>query len=241
MHPTEVLPRLIQMQKNAGALDALARERQVSVDALDLHQAKVKAVEEQVALEKKNQEQLAKARKALEIEVGAKETQISKYQNQLFEVKSNEQYQALQHEIEKAKVDKAKAEERILEAMFREDELKKHIQNLTERADAEKKTLAEERKGIAARIAELDKAAEAKKKERDEVMAKAREEMEGDVEGYEAIRKSGKKVAVARIVEGENCEGCHMSVPPQTLQEVRRGMNLVRCQCGRFLYAEEPA
>jgi predicted nucleic acid-binding Zn-ribbon protein len=100
MHPTEVLQRLIQMQKNDGALDALARERQVSVDALDLHQAKVKAVEEQVALEKKNQEQLAKARKALEIEVGAKETQISKYQNQLFEVKSNEQYQALQHEID---------------------------------------------------------------------------------------------------------------------------------------------
>jgi predicted nucleic acid-binding Zn-ribbon protein len=65
--------------------------------------------------------------------------------------------------------------------------------------------------------------------------------MESDVENYEAIRKSGKKVAVARIQDDVNCEGCHMSVSPQILQEIRRGTQLVRCTCGRFLYIEEEA
>jgi hypothetical protein len=240
MHPTEVLERLVVIQKNDGALDSLARERQAGVDELDLLQAKVKAVEDQMALEKKGQEVLAKARKTVEIEVGAKETQISKYQNQLLEVKSNDQYQALQHEIEKTKSDKAKLEEQILEAMFKDDEMKKRLQALAHQADEDKKRLAEERKVIEAKIAELDRAAVEKRKERDEVLAKAREEMGPDVESYEAIRKSGKKVAVARI-QDENCEGCHMSVSPQTLQEVRRGIQLVRCTCGRFLYYEEEA
>ena len=238
MHPIDVLQRLVQMQKNDGALDSLAKERQAAVDALDLHQAKVKAVEDQMALEKKAQETLAKARKTVEIEVTTKENQISKYQNQLLEVKSNEQYQALQHEIEKAKAEKAHLEEKVLEAMFKDDEMKKRIQALTQQAEAQKKVLAQERTGIEERIAEFDRAAEAKRQERDAFLAKAREEMEGDVESYEALRKSGKKVAIARIQDG-NCEGCHMGIPPQTLQEVRRATQLVRCGCGRFLYEEE--
>jgi predicted nucleic acid-binding Zn-ribbon protein len=241
MHPTDVLLRLIEIQKNDGALDALAREKQAALDELDLLQAKVKALEDQVVVEKKGLEQLAKARKTIELEIGAKETQISKYQNQLLDVKSNDQYAALQHEIEKMRAEKAKQEDKVLEALLQDDEVKKRIQNLSVQVDAEKKVLAEDRKGLEEKVTNLDLAAVAKNREREALLAKAEEEMPSDLESYEAIRSSGKKVAIARIRDGENCEGCHMSISPQILQEVRQGMQLVRCTCGRFLYMEDEA
>jgi len=239
MHPIEVLERFIELQKNDSALDSLAKERQAALDQLDLHQAKVKAVEEQMALEKKGQEQLARARKTVEIEIGTKDGQISKYQNQLLEVKSNEQYQALQHEIDAARAEKARLEEKVLEAMFRDDEMKKRIAALSHQAEEDKKKLADERKILEAKVADLQKAAADKRKERDGLVEKAHDEMSSDLESYDAIRKSGKKVAEAKVLDGETCEGCHMSVPPQTLQELRRQTQLVRCVCGRFLYEVE--
>jgi uncharacterized protein len=239
MHPAEILEKFIELQRADSALDDLAKMRQEVLDTLDLMQAKLKAFEERMAAEKKNQENLAKTRKTLEIEIGAKDTLVSKYQNQLLEVKSNEQYQALQHEIDKAKQDKAQLEEKVLETMFREDELKAGIQKLAKMIEEDRKKLAVERQSLEAKLAETEKSAENKKKEREDFFNKAAEEIPRDLEGYTAIRKGGKKVAVAKILDGETCEGCRMSVPPQTLQEVRRGIQMVRCSCGRFLYEAE--
>jgi predicted nucleic acid-binding Zn-ribbon protein len=157
----------------------------------------------------------------------------------LTEVKSNEQYQALLHEIEQSKAYKAQVEEKVLEALLRDDEVKEKIRALAQRIDGEKKKLAEERKALDAQVAALEKAAADKRGEREALHGKAAGDMAADLESYEAIRRSGKKVAVARVLEDEICEGCRHSVPPQTLQEVRRGTQLVRCVCGRFLY-EDP-
>ena len=239
MHPTEVLERLVELQKCDGALDQLAREKQAVQDEIGLFQVKVKALEDQMLVGKKRQEEIAKARKTLEIEVGTHDTKIAKYQTQLLEVKSNDQFHALQHEIEEAKTAKAQLEEKVLEAMFRDDEVKVKIQALALRIDTERKKLADERKTLDAKLADLEKAAGEKAKERETLHGKAREELPNDLEGYDAIRRSGKKVAVARVLNREICEGCHRNVPAQTFNEIRLGIQLVRCSCGRYLYEAE--
>src|SRR5437660_10341864 len=57
-------------------------------------------------------------RKKLEIEISSIESKISKYRDQMMAVKTNEEYRALQHEIEHAQNGIRKIEDEILNLMM---------------------------------------------------------------------------------------------------------------------------
>src|SRR5579884_1922105 len=57
-------------------------------------------------------------RKKLESEIGTIEGKISKYRDQMIAVKTNEEYRALQHEIEHAQTGIRKVEDDILNLMM---------------------------------------------------------------------------------------------------------------------------
>lgn len=232
------LEALIRLQKVDSSLDALERVRQEALDALDLHGAKLQAIEVREKEAKKALEDLVKERKAAEIEVQSLEGKLAKYQDQLFSVKSNKEYEALQHEIAEAKREKSRHEERVLELMFREDEQRARIKSLEARAAEEREALVRERRDLETRLAECDASLAGRRAER----KKAAQEVPEDLRGaYEALRKSGKRVAAAAVQEDGTCEGCRMEVPSQIRVEVGRGDRVVRCGCGRFLYDPEAA
>jgi predicted nucleic acid-binding Zn-ribbon protein len=53
---------------------------------------------------------------------------------------------------------------------------------------------------------------------------------------YEALRKRRQGRAIARI-ERNSCGGCRISLPVDTITNVRRGAGLVQCpSCERILY-----
>jgi len=232
----ETLQKLAALQTTDSGLDELERLKkgfQQGAAALD---ANVTSLKESVQTEKKNLEELLKQRKTLEIEVGALDTKIAKYQGQENEVKSNEQFTALKHEIEKSKEEKAKAEEKVLELMFKDDEQKQKIQALSAQlAQAEKKAL-EDKKDLQQKIADCDKAAADKKEEHQRQFAEIPQEF---AESYESLRTHGKKIAVAQVQEDQTCSGCHMNVSPQILNEIRKNIAIQRCNCGRFLYVKD--
>src|SRR6266545_2857654 len=58
------------------------------------------------------------SRKKLETEIGTIESKISKYRDQMMSVKTNEEYRALQHEIEHAQSGIHKIEDDILNLML---------------------------------------------------------------------------------------------------------------------------
>jgi hypothetical protein len=57
---------------------------------------------------------------------------------------------------------------------------------------------------------------------------------------YERILRNKKdSVAVVPIRNG-SCQGCFMTLPPQTINEVRKDDKIVICEnCSRILYIEE--
>ena len=233
MHPIEILEKLVQVQRTDSGRDDLERLKKD-------HLAKIAAIDKQVAdlksrivTEKKALEEQAKARKTLEIEMGTLETKIKKYQGQEGEVKSNEQMLALQHEVAKAKEDRTKAEERALEGLFNEDILKAGIQGLQEQLARDEQKAEQEKKDLQSRIGELDKALAEKLSERGAQLKELPDEFR---EGYEKLRNTNKKIAVAKVSEEQICGGCHMNVPPQILNEVKKGIGIQRCDCGRYLY-----
>ena len=48
-----------------------------------------------------------------------------------------------------------------------------------------------------------------------------------------------KKIAVCKIV-GEVCSGCKMKVSAMTMDNIKKGIEMVKCDnCGRILYKDE--
>lgn len=146
MHFAETLEKLAELQTIDSGLDDLERLKKgfnQEIATLETHVTELKNL---IRDEKKVLEDLAKQRKTLEIEIGTLDTKISKYLGQQNEVKSNEQFTALKQEIEKGKEEKAKAEEKVLEFLFKDDDQKAKIQKLNQDlAQAEKKAAEDKR------------------------------------------------------------------------------------------------
>ena len=232
----ETLKKLVELQTTDSGLDELERLKktlQKETAALD---GQVTGLKNHIQDEKKALEELLKQRKGLEIEVGSLETKITKYLGQQNDVKSNEQFAALKQEIEKGREEKAKAEEKILEFLFKEDEQKVKIQKLSQDLARAEKKAAEDKKDIQQKVSDCEQAAQEKRAERQKQLAA----LPGDfAQGYEQLRNTGKKIAVAEVMDDQTCGGCHMNIPPQSLNELRKNIAIQRCNCGRYLYVKD--
>jgi len=168
----------------------------------------------------------------IEMEIRALEGKQQKYQNQLFEVKTNREYDAVTHEIESVKIEIGKKESRLLELMdlvesggkFIE-EARKHTTRLKEEFekksnDLKKKQEATERDEIALK----DKRVKALRN----IDAKW-------IAAYERIRNAKNGLAMVPVVLNA-CSGCHKKLPPQRVLEIRERDRLYMCDvCGRML------
>ena len=78
-------------------------------------------------LRRKKPRTIRQHRKKLETEVAASEAKISKYREQMLSVKTNEEYRALQHEIEHAQKAIRKVEDDILNLMLEAETVQAEI------------------------------------------------------------------------------------------------------------------
>ncbi len=172
-------------------------------------------------------------RKKLEVDVEGKKTQIAKYSIQQFETRKNEEYKALQHEIDNCKADISKIEDRELELMEQGEAAQKQVVAATKEAAEAKKLVEQE-------ISELLAREENLKKEQTQLDARRTELATGVDEAvrtkYDRLLKNKGDNAVVGVQHGV-CGGCHMALPPQSLILCQKAEELVTCiNCGRILY-----
>src|ERR671915_39684 len=123
------LQRLIKLQQlestiaNARATIASHPQRLADADTrLNDSRQVVEAVKTRL---KENQE----ARRALEKDAAVYQGRLTKFKDQLSAVKTNREYQAMQHEIATAQQELGAAEEKVLERMMEGDTLAAHIKS----------------------------------------------------------------------------------------------------------------
>jgi len=171
-----------------------------------------------------------------EIDIEAKQSQIKKYDAQLFAIKKNEEYQALLHEIEMLKKQVALKEERVIFIMV-------ELDNAKERLVEDKQRINAEQKEIEAQSTLIDQELHEAAQERQQLETQ-RQPLLGQVEPgllsrYQRIRASKKTGPAVVPLNGEVCSGCHMHVPPQIVNEVLAGKLHGCAHCGRLLYDRE--
>jgi len=232
------LDRLIKLQHlestiaEARAAIAAHPQRLADADArLDEAKRTVDSAKEQL---KANHE----ARRTLEKDVAVYQGRLTKFKDQLSAVKTNREYQAMQHEIATAQTDLGAVEEKVLERMVEADtiaaDVKKAETALTaqqKQIEAEKKVLAED---LATEEANLAKATDAR--------AALVKDLEPRLMAlFEQVARVRKGVAISSATRDGLCSVCHVRLRPSVFQQVRHNDSIIQCEsCQRVLYWVPP-
>jgi uncharacterized protein len=177
-------------------------------------------------------------RKEMEGEIQTIQARISKHKDQLYQVKTNDQYKAMLKEIENEEKEIRKIEDRILEEMMEAEELQKRVAEAAARLEGEKARVAGEVRALEAakQTAETDRRGLVA--HRQELAAALSADL---LELYERVRKGRNGLAVAPVHNGF-CSGCHVMLRPRRYNGVRRNEAILACEsCQRILYYVEPA
>lgn len=233
----DALSSLIALQALDSAADA-ARKRINEIPAAERAlDAAVAAAQSAVDAAKATAKTNADARRALEKEAAAIDGRMAKFEDHKAAVKTNQEFQALNHEIEVALASKSALEDRIIALMDEADTLDTTLKDaetaLAERRrdqDAGKKDLQIDR---AAQEAELTRLSAARVSAAAAVPAAIQAK-------YEQLLRGRKGVAVAAMVNGL-CTACHVVLRPNVEQQVRKSDTIVTCDsCQRILYFVAP-
>ena len=234
MHPD--LERVIRLQRIEDATerarrtiaDEPARQQQLA-EALD---AARQALEDERGRLAANQA----ARRDIEKALAMQQARLSKFRDQLMEVKTNREYQAMQKEIETAQSEIRKQEDGLLEQMIEADEVTLHVKQ-AEQALLEHQAAHEtERAALAAQLVEAEAAVGRLATER---AALAAEISPPILAVFDRLLKN-RKLAAAAPIRGGRCSACQILIRPQTVNELRRNEIIFQCEsCLRILYYED--
>lgn len=182
-----------------------------------------------------------KERKKLELEVETWKEKARKYRGQSAEVKSNEAYKALLHEIETAETEVRKAEDKLLDDMVGGEEYERQVK-AAEKALAQAETASKQAgESLEAERQRLEHTAQAVSQQREQALSGVPEDL---LFRYHRLARRYHGFAVARMVD-EACTGCRVHLRPNMVQRVRQldSEEIVECEsCTRILYyLEEPA
>ncbi len=175
-----------------------------------------------------------KERRDLEAEIQMTRGRISKHKDQLYEVKTNEQYRAMLKEIEGEEEKVRHLEDQMLEKMIEAEELQKRVGEAVAKLESEKGRVASEKK----RLEDMQSAHTQKRDrltERRQALAATLHEQV--LNQYERVRRARGGVAVAPARDGL-CSGCNVVLRPQLYNDVQTNEFLIECEnCSRILYS----
>ena len=175
-------------------------------------------------------------RKEKEGELETKEGSIRKYQTQMYQVKTNKEYTALQEEIGRVKADNSLIEEDIIKILDQIDAENKKITKEKEFLKEEEVKLNEEKKRLSEEADRIKTELGGLKTQRAALAEKVDKTI---LSKYERIVKNKDGLAVVPVAN-DACQGCYRMMPPQVINEIRMKKELIFCEnCARILYIEE--
>jgi uncharacterized protein len=177
--------------------------------------------------------ELEARKKTLETEIQSAQGKIAKYRTQQLEVRKNDEYRALTHEIETTEAQVGGFEEEELKVMYLIDEAKKRFAE----AEGVLKTNIAGHEGKIRTLREREKQTQAELQEAVGAVEAARPSVpEPQLRLYDRLaKKPGLPVCVS--LNGGRCGGCHLKVPTHIEVMARGGAEIATCdQCGRVVY-----
>jgi predicted nucleic acid-binding Zn-ribbon protein len=224
---------LLVLQERDARVSSLTAELEALPDQIEAVEREVAARNAKFDEVKTRTRQIEADRKKIDLDVQSKQAAIARYKSQQQQTRKNEEFAALNHEIEHAEKEISGLEDRELELMEAYDkglaavaEAQKELTAFQEKAKHKKADLEKRSSVVSAELI----IAEQKQAEAEKAVP------EDDLPRYRRILKSKKDVAIVPI-RGGACGGCHMKLTPNTVISARAADHLVSCDnCGRLVY-----
>ena len=233
------LHALIELQSlDSSIADATTR---VNGHPLQLAEAdaKLTAATESVETAGSQLKESLERRREMEKEAAVYQGRLTKFKDQLSVVKTNREYQAMQHEIATAQEELGAVEEKVLERMMEADVISGELNQMKAAFAATRKEVDAEKARLTAELATVEaELARASAKRQD--LAKQLDSRL--VELYEQVARVRKGVAICNATRDGLCSVCHVRLRPPVFQQVRHNDSIVQCEsCRRILYWTPPA
>lgn len=230
------LSNLIQLQALDSQIYSLGLEKEAKPQ-------EIKAIDAEFESKKQNFKtlenlllDLQKQKKEEEMNLGAKEESAKKLQGQLFQLKTNKEYQAMLQQIADTKADGSVIEDKILQIMERLDKTKSDSDKEKQALATEEKVFNERKNKVQGRIKEIDDRLSQLEGQRKQIVPTIDQAIYAQ---YERILRNRDGLAIV-TVENNSCQGCNMFVPPQVINLVKMYEHIVTCEmCNRILYVNE--
>jgi len=169
----------------------------------------------------------------LEGEVEERKGKIRRYREQQFQIKSNEEYRALEHEISLVQKEIRALEDQALQLMEGVESAQGDHQRREQDFQAEEARAREDLAALEQRAQNLQAELAAARQKREDLAVGLPPQ---DLQRYERILGKTHDYAIVPIQNGA-CGGCHMNLPPHIINDARRPDTLANCVfCGRLLY-----
>jgi predicted nucleic acid-binding Zn-ribbon protein len=236
MHPSlEHLIRLQQLETDAGERKRRLADLPARVAEADAAVTAARAARDAVAAQVAEN---TAARRAADKELGVVQGRLTKYKDQLMEVKTNKEYTTMQHEIATAEEGVRTFEDQILTLMMGADELTAALKAADAAVAGEERKAADVRGAVEAERTKLDAELAGLITTRASVEKQMSPEYIRLFNDGVATRRG---VAVSPIRDG-HCQACQVTVRPQQIMQARKGDDIVLCEsCKRILYVPPPA
>ncbi|MEO0453079.1 MAG: C4-type zinc ribbon domain-containing protein [Verrucomicrobiota bacterium] len=233
----EALEKLLVLQDRDVRFTRVKKELNQIPKEAALIESKLKSQSAEYEEHKKEAQHIEAHRQAVDVEVKTREENIKKYQSQQLQTKKNEEYQALTHEIKRAKDEIRQLEDKELDLMEKYEEAKKAV-------DAEHSNVVEYEETAKKRRDELT-SKEARLKQESTKLEAEITELEKEVPPqplrlYRRLIESKGDKAIVPVVNGHTCGGCLLKLTQQEIVDAKGAAKLVQCgNCGRVLYWQD--
>jgi predicted nucleic acid-binding Zn-ribbon protein len=213
------IQRLIELQQTDREIQRLQDEVAALPRRVAEIEAKLASTKAQVERARATIKADETNRRKLEMDIQSLQQKISKYRDQSLEVKTNDQYKALMHEVTFAEQEIRIIEDKILEGMLDVEEIEK------EKAEARRRTAEDE-----AQLATLTR-------QRDQLRGAIASDL---LRHYDRVLKL-RRTALAEARD-HKCSACQVMLRPQVYNDVRTNEQIIICDsCQRILYYVAPA
>jgi len=230
------IENLVQLQTIDTEIYALKFEKESKPKEMKLLEEAFEAKKQNLASLEKNLLDLQKQRKAQELELAAREEDTKKLQTQLFQLKTNKEYQAMLSQIDDKKADGSVIEDKILNLLDQTDKLKDKINQEKQKLQEEEKLFNGQKASVDNRIKEIDERLAQLDAQRKQLTPVIEPLILGQ---YERILLNRDGLAIVSVKDN-SCQGCNLFVPAQVINLIKMYEDMITCEvCNRILYIED--
>ncbi|MBN1482671.1 hypothetical protein EH223_11810 [candidate division KSB1 bacterium] len=228
----QVLETLIELQEVDSKLQRLEAEKGDLPEKVENLSNEIQHIRASLDQKKEEMTTIIVERKSTSHDVEIFQQKLKKYKVQLYQVKTNKEYDAITLEIETTEQKIDELEYKILEFEEAQNKLKGEISNIETQLNELSTLLVDKKKDLEIKLSATRAEEETLRGQRTTLVQKLPRPI---LSSYERIRLGRGGVAVAKLINGA-CSACSSRIPPQRGLEIRMMNKINLCEvCGRIV------